>query len=159
MNEPMSKLGQMRQAAIDQAQNKIVVALRSQGVSEASALQFVENNVTFTVGVGATGIKVRATSGQHGMNGSTDAHLIYFARTLHLYNPSIGGKPVGFGGELEPENEGVREDAERLAATIAANAEAQRSRLAGEEAARVAVTRQRAESTTSAHQQTIRGMF
>ncbi|CAN5872434.1 hypothetical protein BH11GEM2_BH11GEM2_06740 [soil metagenome] len=156
MTEPMSRLDQMRRDAINHAHDKIVLALRSQDVSEVAALQFVENNVTFTVD---PSLKVRATSGRHGMNGSTDDHLVYFARTLHLHNPWIGGKPVGFAGEMEPENESVREYAERVTAAITANADAERARLRSDEAARVESAQRRAESTTAAHSQAIRGMF
>jgi hypothetical protein len=138
MTVEMSKLEQLRAAAVAHAADRIVSTLKAQGVEEAKALAFCENHVTLMI---APNLKVHAEVDSRRSRGSSDEALSYFAREIHLFHPELGGKPVPFGFAAPPVNDEVATQAERVAVGRAeAETARQRLRAQDEETARLLQT-------------------
>jgi hypothetical protein len=111
----------MRDQKLAQAAERIALTLRAQGVGEIRAAEFVEQHVELKIG---PGLKVYATCGEHRARGSSDEHLIHFARLLHLHHPELGGHAKPFGLEEPPPFEGETQHAAHVTAVRKAHAEA-----------------------------------
>jgi hypothetical protein len=119
-----SELDRMREAAIARAAERIVLTLVAQGVEQIRALEFVEQHVELKIG---PALRAYATCGDFRARGSSDEHLAWFGREIHLAHSELGGTPVPFGTDPGPPYQGETEAAARSAAAYEAH-EAARKR-------------------------------
>src|SRR5262245_17906129 len=116
MAEQESELERIRAANLMKAQGHVVSTLQRQGAERVRALEVVDEHVTFLLMPGA---RWRAELGDLQLLGSSDEHLEYFARMLHLHHPELGGKAVPFGNDPGPTPEGITQQAARIKASQA----------------------------------------
>ena len=124
MPETLSKFDEFKQRNLRHCSDVIDSELEKAGVPEGRRLAFIEQGVTFVFMPDGevvphfleSGLAVAAEYGYQGdrivATGSSDEHLRFFARNLHLLHPEIGGNPAGAGKPPVPDY--VRAEKERL---------------------------------------------